>query len=112
MLDQPLLLGDRFSVETNNGDRNYGTVTAIAHYSHDTVYHVHWDHFLGIAYYNHSDVQDDWTKESVISINLQAPVSLDYIPLTLDIKKCDHKWQQYHGFTESYEFCKHCDAKR
>lgn len=26
--------------------------------------------------------------------------------------ECDHKYKQYHGLTESYEYCEYCDDKR
>lgn len=32
--------------------------------------------------------------------------------LDIPAKSCDHKWVEYKGFTDKYEFCKHCDTKR
>lgn len=26
--------------------------------------------------------------------------------------RCNHKWKKYQGFTDSYEYCEHCDVKK
>lgn len=32
-------------------------------------------------------------------------------PATLN-KSCIHEWALYQGFSQSYEYCKHCDQKK
>jgi hypothetical protein len=31
---------------------------------------------------------------------------------TVGDSTCDHIWQAYHGFVESYEYCEKCDLKK
>jgi len=31
---------------------------------------------------------------------------------TENTKECNHRWKKYVGFTESYEYCEICDARR
>ncbi len=33
-------------------------------------------------------------------------------PLGLTLPECSHSWTSYVGFTEQFEYCKHCDVKK
>lgn len=42
----------------------------------------------------------------------QAWIENRTVPVIGKNKTCQHSWKPYTGFTESYEFCEHCDEKR
>lgn len=54
-------------------------------------------------------------RATQIKDNLQLNIFdslLNPVVPKLDTKVCHHQWTSYVGFTESYEFCIHCDCKK
>jgi len=50
--------------------------------------------------------------------NLKSSLQLDIFDSLMNPiesnknRPCDHQWQKYTGFSESYEFCSKCDKKK
>lgn len=38
--------------------------------------------------------------------------SIDETTIKIVLKKCQHEWKDYHGFTESYKYCSKCGVKK
>ena len=77
--------------------------------------------YNGRAYIRNAHMHDiipfnDETQSLTISVNdtvvyVKVPESNNE-PVLTEPEECNHSWKTYHGFSESYEYCEHCDAKR
>lgn len=98
--------GDRFQVKKN------GFTGYIVDASPDS-YVVKWDHFFSSCDYECRNCDDLWDPLDDVSGGV-----LDHY-LSVSVQKhvdshpqCGHAWKTYSGFTEEYEYCEKCDAKR
>lgn len=59
--------------------------------------------------------KDHW-KQVAKSMAIYGQASISLTPDTLGLIEpptgCAHRWRQYVGFREAYEFCETCDEKR
>jgi hypothetical protein len=77
-------------------------------------------------YKKHGLVVDLWGYKIRVAMDGTSRI-LTFLPTTLKLEgsmvakdtaeaRCktsgDHAWQNYHGFTHDFQFCKNCDCKR
>lgn len=61
-------------------------------------YHISWD--SGGSEFRLASIAD-------IDLDFDLPYGVSNT-----VNKCNHRWKTYVGFTESYEYCELCNAKR
>ena len=119
-------VGDR--IKTPASDRVgycYASVTSVdtevTPYHTESVYTVVWEHHNYSSHqYKASEVDSLWKLADIclaVDMTIKLPRSINFIPITLDIEgikvcECDHKWVNYRGLIENYQFCSKCDEKR
>lgn len=133
-------VGDRIKVSSS--DRvgyAYANIERIDEGTEPT-YWVRWEHHNHRLYdYKVVDVDGDWEHacpvvlqaSGVTTITLPLPpqgathyniyrhqqgkgyvkIQTDHVDRNLS-EICNHKWEDYYGFSECYQFCQHCDEKR
>jgi hypothetical protein len=124
-MDSKFKVGDK--IKAPSSDRmgwHFATIQkieALAKNNFDVVYWVEWYHYPDKTFdYRAADVEDLWELADpcpVVNMTITLPRSIDFVPIELTIEDikvagCDHKWIDYHGFLENYQFCAKCDEKR
>ena len=100
--------GDFFQVQATE-DMKIGKIHKVDQGS----YIVEWQHFLNSCYaYKSTDVDHIWmTTVHGFSSNLNSS-KITTEDISPDKTRCSHVWKKYEGFTESYDFCDLCPAKK
>lgn len=111
MSNAKFTVGDTFKVIETGITGQVIRVREESMYGHyyDTWYTVLWDTLSRKGEYPASEADDLWEKTSdkVTTLAFGAGHILRDTPV-----KCEHDWKVYHGLTESFEFCGHCNQKK
>jgi len=117
--------GDRIkTISSDRSGHNYAKIVQTEIINSEDHYLVAWDNIRGQHYYVAKDVDGDWELADMLPIG-QCPVvtthKLKYEP-SVDQgywnygepadKTCNHKWKEYNGYNDFYEYCEKCDEKR
>jgi hypothetical protein len=121
--------GDKFRVKSNGATGKIIRVDVEYVFNKDSIisYEVWWDHHpYGTYMYTDDDLIKEWEllvehekkqhANSHVHLNCrnsQLP-DLEYFDVTLFLPQtiCAHEWITYQGFSNSFEYCEKCDAKR
>lgn len=127
-------IGDRIRVlSSDRSGYNYAEITGTTKYfdassgTTEDFYLVTWDSGKPAFHeYKASEVDSEWDLAPTLpsgqcpivqSYNSRFPKEINLAPIDLQIENitaldCDHKWKEYHGYNDFYEFCEKCDKKR
>jgi hypothetical protein len=56
--------------------------------------------------------QSDALKDLFDASQFPATTSTEELDKIFGIQECEHQWQTYQGFNDSFEFCSKCDRKK
>ena len=58
------------------------------------------------------DKKDETIADRLIDIMYDKMVDEGYIKCPVVAKSCDHKWKNYTGLSEQFEYCEICDERK